>query len=334
MAQRPPQRRKPQARTTSKQAPRPRTGGGAQPRPATARRPQSRPKARRSGGFGRFVRGTLLVLVLLAIAIGVTGCAVYASMSSQLPDPDLTKAKGRDQSTVILDRNGDLLARLYAEENRQDVRLAKMPAHLKQAVIATEDRRFYEHTGVDPIGIGRAVVTDILLRRKAQGGSTITQQYVKQAFVTSEKTLKRKIQEAILAQKVEKQFTKDEILGLYLNTIYFGHGAYGVEAASRAYFGKGVAALDLPQAAMIAGVIKSPGLYSPYLHPEAAKKRRDTVLSQMLAQGYITQADYRKAVDTPIKTSGLKARATKAPYFVEWIKQQLISEYGENAVYR
>jgi penicillin-binding protein 1A len=288
----------------------------------------------RRGGFGRFMRAFAIVTALLLVAVAVTGCAVYSSMSSQLPDPDLTKARGRDQSTVIVDRHGKTIVRLFAEENRQDVDLTKMPAHLRQAVIATEDRRFYEHEGVDPIGIGRALMTDIIKGEKAQGGSTITQQYVKQAFVTSEKTLKRKVQEAILAQKVEQRYSKDEILELYLNTIYFGHGAYGVEAASRAYFGTGVDKLTLAQSAVLAGVIKSPGRYSPYLDPIAAKKRRDTVLFQMRSQGYISEAEYSEAVATEIKLAGLKKSSVKAPYFVEWVKEQLVDRFGEKLVYR
>lgn len=274
-------------------------------------------------------------MLLVVVAVGVTGCAVYQSMSSQLPDPDLTKAKGRDQTTIIMDKDGKVLTRLYAEQNRQDVPLEKIPVHLRQAVIATEDKRFYEHEGVDPLGIARALVTDIIKGEKAQGGSTITQQYVKQAFVTSEKTLKRKIQEAILAQRVERRFSKDEILELYLNTIYFGHGSYGVEAASRAYFGKGVEKLTLAESAVIAGVLKSPGRYSPYLEPENGLGRRNLVLAQMLEQGFIEQAAYDEAKATPIELSGLKSAASaRAPYFVEWVKEQLVKEYGEKMVYR
>ena len=218
---------------------------------------------------------TLIAALTLA---GVGGCA---ALSASLPDPSTTKARGRDQSTVILDRSGRLLARLFAEQNRSDQPLQKMPATLRQAVVATEDQRFYEHAGVDPIGIARALVTDVVLGKKSQGGSTITQQYVKNAFGTPEKTIKRKVEEALLANKLEKSYTKDQILELYLNTIYFGHGAYGVEAASQVYFGKGVEKLDLAESAMLAGVIKSPGRYSPYLDPTAAKQRRDTVLGQM-----------------------------------------------------
>lgn len=277
---------------------------------------------------------TALVVLLLLLAAGITGCAVYTSMARQLPDPDIKAARGRDQSTTIVDRNGKLLARLYAEENRQDIALGDMPAHLRQAVIATEDKRFYGHEGVDPIGIARALVVDIIRGEKAQGGSTITQQLVKQAFVTSEKTLKRKVQEAILAQRLERKHSKDEILELYLNTIYFGHGAYGVEAASRVYFGKGVKDVDLAEAALLAGVIKAPGRYSPYLDEEKALSRRTTVLQLMAAQGYISESELQEAKAAEIVLEGLKPRTTTAPYFVEWVKEQLIDSYGERKVYR
>lgn len=262
------------------------------------------------------------------------GVAACAKLNASLPDPDVANARGRDQTTVILDRNGVQLAKLYADQNRKDVALQDMPKTVRQAVVATEDQRFYEHKGVDPVGIARALVKDVLMRSKAQGGSTITQQYVKTAFVSSEKTLKRKILEAMLSYKIEKRYSKDQILGLYLNTIYFGHGAYGVESASQVYFGKSVKDLTLAESAMIAGVIKSPGRYSPYLQPENAKTRRDTVLNQMLAQGYITQAEHDAASAEPITTVGLKTASRNAPYFVQWIVSQLDSTYGNDTVYR
>jgi penicillin-binding protein 1A len=273
----------------------------------------------------------LAVLLAVLALVGIGGCA---ALSASLPDPATTKARGRDQSTVILDRNGSLLARLYAEQNRSDQPLQKMPATLRQAVVATEDQRFYEHAGVDPTGIARALVTDVVLGKKSQGGSTITQQYIKNAFGTPEKTLKRKLEEALLANKIEKSYTKDQILELYLNTIYFGHGAYGVEAASQVYFGKSVDKLDLAESAMLAGVIKSPGHYSPYLNPTDAKLRRDTVLGQMKDQSYITAEQAAAAVATPVKTVGQKSTAAAAPYFVEWVKDQLVKQYGQDRLYR
>lgn len=264
----------------------------------------------------------------------MVGGVVYASMAASLPDPDASRAKGRDQSTVVYDRNGQVLAKIFAEQNRSDKPLSKIPATVRQAVIATEDQRFYEHAGVDPMGIARALLTDAVLGRRAQGGSTITQQYVKNAFVTNERTVKRKIMEAMLANKVERKYKKDQILELYLNTIYFGHGAYGVEAAAQVYFGKGVARLDLAESAMLAGVIKSPGRYSPYMDPKSAQARRHTVLSQMLAQHYITPQQFAAADAEAIKVAGLKPRGSEAPYFVEWVKEQAVRKFGQDPVYR
>lgn len=322
-------------KTTDSRARSGRGGHGAPPpsRPPSRQRPSGsgRRKPPKRRALFRKLLIALAVVFALCILLGVAACA---KLNSSLPDPDVANARGRDQTTVILDRNGVQLAKLYADQNRKDVALEDMPKTLRQGVVATEDERFYEHKGVDPLGIARALVKDVVLRKKAQGGSTITQQYVKQAFVSSEKTLKRKILEAMLSYKIEKRYSKDEILELYLNTIYFGHGAYGVESASQVYFGKSVKDLTLAESAMIAGVLKSPGRYSPYLEPENAKKRRDTVLGQMLSQGYITQAEHDEAVATPITTVGLKTASTTAPYFVQWIVAQLDDTYGSDEVYR
>lgn len=249
-----------------------------------------------------------------------------------IPDPD-AKPKGTDQTTVVYDRNGEVLAKLFAEQNRTDTSFADIPLNLRNAVVSTEDQRFYKHGGVDPWGIARAVWVDVT-RGKLHGGSTITQQYVKVAFVTPERTLKRKIMEAILAYRVEKELTKDEILERYLNTIYFGHGAYGVESAAQVYFGTSLGELDLAQCATIAGVIKSPGRYSPYLDPDAAKKRRDTVLGQMAEQGFIDPAAHDAAVAEEFALSGLADSSAEAPYFMEYIKALMIDEYGSEAVFR
>ena len=279
------------------------------------------------------LRITLLILALVLVALGVTGCVVVNSMTAGLPDP--TKPlKGTDLTTRIVDRNGKTIADLFADQNRQLVPLSDMPSTLREAVIATEDQRYYEHPGVDLLGLARAVVVDIKAGAQVQGGSTITQQYVKQAFVGDEMSIKRKIQEALLAYKLEQSYSKDEILAMYLNTIYFGHGSYGVQTAAKTYFGKSVKQLTLPESAMLAGVIKSPGRYSPYLDPTAAKQRRDVVLGQMRDQGYIGEAAYASAEASPVVTTGLKHAATKAPYFVEYLKTKLVELYGEDAVYR
>lgn len=298
----------------------------------TSRRPQQ-PSPKR-GGFKRFMKAFGIFSLLCLLGVAVVSALVITNLQKSLPSLDIKNAKGRDQTSIITDRNGVVLSTLYAEQNREDVSLDKMPQQLRQAVVATEDKRFYEHDGVDPIGIARAVVVDIIKGSRAQGGSTITQQYVKQAFVGSQKTAKRKIQEALMARELDKKYSKDEILQLYLNTIYFGHGSYGVQAAAHTYFGKDVSKLTLPECATIAGIIKSPGNYSPYLQPDNALRRRNTVLGLMRDQNIITPSQYAQASDSPIKTAGLKQSSVKAPYFVEWIKKQAIKKYGESNVYR
>ncbi len=295
------------------------------PRPPRERAP----RARRS----RLPRFALLAVILFVAAALLTGCGLLG-IGSDLPDPATTAARGRDQSTIIYDRNGRVVSKLFAEQDRTDRRLKDIPPALRQAVIAVEDRRFYEHSGVDLTGTMRALFTDIKEGSAAQGGSTITQQYVKQAYVTDEKTLRRKVSEAMLARKLERKYTKDQILELYLNTIYFGEGAYGVEAASQTYFGKRAPMLTLPESALLAGLIQSPNGHSPSSNPEAALRRRNIVLGLMRDQGYISEAQYQEAKATPIKLAKPKRAATKAPYFMEWVRSQLVAKYGEDAVYR
>jgi penicillin-binding protein 1A len=311
--------------------------------PATHRRATGtpRPTRKRAAAPGRpasrrrhpFLRVAGLILVLALIALGISGCVVYNNVAGNLPDP--TKPlKGTDLTTRVLDRNGKAITSLFADQNRTYVALKDIPRTLQEAVISTEDQRYYEHPGVDVIGMLRALWTDIRAGAQVQGGSTITQQYVKQAFVGDERSLKRKLSEAILAYRLEQEYGKDKILEMYLNTIYFGHGAYGVETAAQTYFGKPVQQLTVAEAAMIAGVIKSPARYSPYLDPTAAKDRRDTVLGQMRDQGYIDTPTFAASVATPVKTTGLKHGSKIAPYFVEYLKQLLVEKYGEAAVYR
>lgn len=286
-------------------------------------------KRRRRIWFNRFLVAAVLAVIIAATAGGV----VYAQIAKDLPDPG-APLKGRDQTTIIFDRNGKQITKLFAEQNRTDVPLEQIPAQLRQAVIATEDQRFYEHQGVDPLGILRALWVDITRPNVLHGGSTITQQYVKIAIVTPERTLKRKLMEAMLAYRLEKNFSKDEILALYLNTIYFGHGAYGVQTAAQTYFGRNVGDLTLGECAMLAGVIKSPGRYSPFLDPEAAKNRRATVLSQMVEQGFADGAAAEAAKAEPLALAEPKTFSSQAPYFVEYVKQILTETYGADMVYR
>ncbi|PKQ37520.1 MAG: hypothetical protein CVT59_07860 [Actinobacteria bacterium HGW-Actinobacteria-1] len=329
-------RRLPQPRPRPrKAAPASRTSARTQQTPRTGQRPPARkpaPGRRPVSKKRRWLRWLLIAFLLGTVIAAIAGGVVYAQLAKELPDPG-APLKGRDQTTSILDRNGLLITKLFAEQNRTDVKLAKIPAQLRQAVIATEDQRFYEHKGVDPMGILRALWVDIRNPSAMHGGSTITQQYVKIAIVTPERTLKRKLMEAMLAYRLEKNYTKDQILELYLNTIYFGHGSYGVQTAAQTYFGKNVQDLDLAECAMIAGVIKSPGRYSPFLDPEAANDRRATVLGQMVELGYASQADADAAKAEKFALAEPKKVSEKAPYFVEYIKNLLTEQYGSEAVY-
>lgn len=298
-------------------------------RPPGGKRPSSRKRPTRKQVLIARTGATLFVIMLL---VAVVGSVWVYSLSRDLPEPG-TKPKGRDQTSVITDRNGETIAKLFAEQNRTDRKLAEIPLALKQAVVATEDQRFYKHGGVDPLGIVRALWVDVS-QGKAHGGSTITQQYVKTAFLSDERTLTRKIKEAMFAYQVENELSKDQILELYLNTIYFGHGAYGVEAASQVYFGVTVDKLTIAQSAVIAGVIKSPGRYSPYLEPENGRQRRDTVLEQLEAEKYITPAQRQAATAEELVLVGLKDTTVMAPYFAEYVKARLIDTYGDEIVYR
>lgn len=268
----------------------------------------------------------LIFCVLLGSGIGLIAGALKTAprLSDVHFDPKTT--------TVLYDTNGQIIARLYTE-NRTPVTLDQIPQTLQDAVIAIEDDRFYEHHGVDPKAILRAIIVDILRGEKAQGGSTITQQLARNAFLSQEKTFTRKIKEIIWAIQIERKYTKDEILETYLNEIYFGHGAYGVEAASQLYFGKSVSDLTLSESALLAGIIQIPGRYSPYLNMKAAIQRRNVVLHRMMELGYITPAQEKAAQQEPVKLVGLKPSQNKAPYFVDYVTQYLLNRYGQAKVY-
>ena len=216
------------------------------------------------------------------------------------------------------------------------VKIDKIPEHLKDAFIAVEDVRFYEHAGVDPKGIMRAVIANITNKGVSEGGSTITQQLAKNAYLTQDRTLKRKIQEVFLALQLERKYTKDEILELYLNQIYFGQGAYGVQAAAKTYFGKNVEDLDLNECAMLAGIPKSPNYFSPLNNLKAAQERKGVVLDQMSKYGYISSstATKTKAENLNLVKSQPQSDNHFASYFIDYVTQQMIEKYGADAVYQ
>lgn len=212
--------------------------------------------------------------------------------------------------------------------------LSQMPKHLIDAVVATEDSRFWKHKGIDYIGIGRALITDILHLSIKEGGSTITQQLAKIMFLTPEKTISRKIKEAYLAMKIEQELPKEKILELYLNNVYFGHGAYGVEMASRIYFGKNVKDINLAEAAMLAGLIKAPNLYSPYNDLVKAKQRQETVLERMEKEEFITPQERKRAINQPIHLSSLRISTENYNYFLEYVRKELEESFDTEKIYK
>lgn len=241
-------------------------------------------------------------------------------------------AKSAQRSFILAD-DGTVLARLYLE-NREDVPLDQIPEHVQEAFIAIEDERFYEHKGVDYYGIGRAAVTNLKSKRIVEGGSTITQQYVKNSIGENDRTFTRKIKEAVIASRLEQQHSKKEILEAYLNTIYFGHGAYGVEAAAEKFFGKKASELTLAEGALLAGITKAPFDFSPYRNPDKAFNRQVIVINQMTRLGHITKEEADQAKNTRPNLKPLEEEQIIAPYFVEHVKQDLIKKYGVEKVFK
>lgn len=235
--------------------------------------------------------------------------------------------------SVITDRNGAVLLEL-AEERRTVIAFSDIPQHMKDAMISAEDASFYTHKGLDYVGIVRAVFVNLRRGSFSQGSSTITQQVVKNLLLTPEKHLSRKFQEVLLARQLEQALTKDEILAIYLNHVYFGHGNYGVEQAARFYFDVAARELTLGQAATLAGLVQSPERLSPKKHMKEATARRNYVLRQMYENGKIEETVYRQALDEKIEVrQAARESIGRAPYFTEHVRQMLISEYGKEYVY-
>ena len=226
------------------------------------------------------------------------------------------------QASIVYDAKGREISRFF-EQNRESLPLHQVPQTVIDAVISVEDARFYNHRGIDLRAIARAVWADIRGGGYRQGASTITQQLARNAFLNQRRELMRKIREAIYAVKIERQFSKDQILEAYLNTIYMGHGAYGIESAAKTYFSKSVKELSLSETAMITAIIRSPGFYDPYLHPDRARERRGVVLDQMVKYGKLSEARAQAAKAKPLGVTVLKPRQRRAAYFMEYIQRQL-----------
>ncbi len=274
----------------------------------------------------------IIILAVFSIILG-TSAGGYLAISRGIPSIEEMKQYRPVAGTKIYADDDVLIGELKVEKGIF-VPINKIPEHMINSVIAVEDSRFWRHKGIAYLAIARAVIKDILYVGLKEGGSTITQQLAKVMFLTPEKTLKRKLREAALAIKIEKNLDKKEILELYLNKVYFGHGAYGVEMASRIYFGKSVKDTTLPEAALIAGLIKAPSLYSPYNDLTKAKERQQIVLSRMEEEGFIKRSEKDNALKQPVYLSSMRKGIEANNYFIEYIRKYLEDKYGEETVYK
>ncbi len=274
----------------------------------------------------------ILLILIGGTFSGISGGAFFA-LTHDLPQIRSLETFRPLSVTRIHSADRVLLAELFVEK-RDAVPLNVIPYYLKAALIATEDRNFYTHIGVDIKGILRAVVKDIRAGKFVEGASTITQQLSKTLFLTPKKTLIRKLKEAILAFQLERRYTKDEILELYLSQVYFGSGAYGVESAARIFFGKSVKNLSLSECALVAAMPKAPSRYSPLVNSDLAIRRRNIVLKQMIDTHTITEAAYHKALKEPLRLNNRNKRSINAPYFVEYVKTFLEDTLGSSRLYK
>jgi len=281
----------------------------------------------------KFFKGVLILIgFLFSILAGSIGGVVGAYLRD-LPAIEKLKIFEPDKVTRLYADNGEVFAE-YFVQRRILITLDQIPKDLIKAILAIEDNNFYGHFGVDWRGIVRAAIVNFVSGKIREGGSTITQQLAKVLFLTPEKTLERKIKEALVALQLEKKYTKNEILELYLNQIYFGSGAYGVEAAALTYFGKHVKDLNTAECALIAGLPRLPTFYSPFNNYEVAKKRRNLVLARMAELGFISYKKAEELSKEPLKLSTERNWESKAPYFSEYIRKYIEDTYGAELLYK
>lgn len=273
------------------------------------------------------IKGLLIFLILPSVLTGILGGYIYWA-TTDLPAIKNLEEYAPAESSLVYSSDGKVIAELYLER-RTFIPYYLIPDHVKKAFISIEDVRFYYHPGVDIIGILRALINDIKELKVVQGGSTITQQLAKMLFLKPERTITRKLKEALLSIRIEKRYTKDEIIGLYLNQAYFGTRAYGIEAASQVYFGKFAKELSIGEAALLATLPKSPSTYSPFKNPGKALERRSTVLKQMLSHSFINKNQYVEAMNEPLPQKPYYRRF-EAPYFVEMLRQELESNLNSS----
>ncbi len=262
------------------------------------------------------VTNTGAVISLPTLVVGATAVLLPTAWLA-LPAPNLPA------DTTIYDQKGRLVSVLYGTENRMPIPLSQIPPAMQNALVAIEDNTYWVEPAIDPVGILRAAMVDISSGQILQGGSTITQQLAKNLYLSDVRTFSRKIKELFVTMKLSTMYDKRQIIGMYLNDVYFGEGAYGVQAASQVYFGHGAQSLTVPEAALLAGLVNAPSYYDPYLHPNAALSRRNLVLQQMMVLHYLTPGEEAVAVNTPLSLGGGPPLGDRAPYFTKYLADQL-----------
>ncbi|MEE9912213.1 MAG: PBP1A family penicillin-binding protein [Deltaproteobacteria bacterium] len=273
----------------------------------------------------------LVVFFILLVTVG--GTITYYVMTLDLPGIDALKDYRPSIASRVLDENNELIDEFFLED-RKMVKISDVPKIAQHAFVAAEDSRFYQHQGFDVQSIFRAMFKNVEAGKIVQGGSTITQQVAKLMYLTPERKYIRKFKEAILSYRIDKYLTKDEILNLYLNQIYLGHGTYGIESASIGYFGKSAKDLTLPEVALLAGLPKAPTTYSPFLYFDRAKQRQVYVLTRMMEEGFITREQMDKAAAEPLKLRPMKPKDKVAAYFVEHVRRYVQEKYGADVLYK
>ena len=288
----------------------------------------------KSKSFERAIKIYIAVGMISITTLTVFGITSFFYFTHDLPSIEALKNYKPSTVTKIFSDEGGVIGE-YFYEKREVISLDRVPSFLIQAFVAGEDARFFQHKGIDYLAILRALFRNIFSGEIVQGGSTITQQVVKSLLLSPEKSYTRKIREAILAYKIEKYLTKEEILFLYLNQIYLGHGAYGIAIAAENYFGKNVEELNIAEAALLAGLPQAPSKYSPHQNPQQAKKRQIYILNRMVEEGFISSDEAIKAIQSPyLIKSKVKPFVEKAPHFVEHIRRYLEEKYGRDTLYK
>ncbi|MBE9051582.1 penicillin-binding protein [Nostocales cyanobacterium LEGE 11386] len=284
-------------------------------------------------GVGQITGGTLLSITMLASSIVAGGLVGLAISFRNLPDVRQLRNFLPSETTYIYDIKGKLLTSIHGEANREVMPLDRISPHLKRAVLASEDSHFYDHHGINPSGVGRAVIVNLAAGGVREGGSTITMQLVKNLFLSQRRAFTRKLAEGVLAIRLEQILSKDQILEMYLNQVYWGHNNYGVQTAARSYFDKSAEILTLAESAMMAGLIQAPEEFSPFASMELAKRKQKEVLGRMLDLNWISQQEYDNALKQEIKLGRIRSfQGSALPYVTNSVAQELAQKFGREAL--